>query len=52
MKRRKVRIGRDAITGRFVSIYTARRRPKTTVVETITRRCGGQSTAADRSTRR
>ena len=30
-----VRIGRDAITGRFVSIEEANRRPKETIVQTI-----------------
>lgn len=30
-----VKIGRSAITGKFMSVKDARRRPKTTVVETI-----------------
>jgi len=29
------KIGRDAGTGRFIPVKTAKRRPKTTVVETI-----------------
>ena len=33
----KVKIGRDAITGRFIPVKVAIRRPKTTVVETIKR---------------
>jgi len=32
------RIGRDAKTGRFIAIQEAKRRPNTTVVETIRRR--------------
>ena len=32
------KIGRDARTGRFISVREARRRPKTTVVETIKRK--------------
>ena len=34
------KIGRDAITGRFIPIKEAERRPTTTVVETIKRRKG------------
>jgi hypothetical protein len=30
-------IGRDASTGEFISVEEARRRPKTTVVETISK---------------
>ena len=40
-RRRKsceVKIGRDAKTGKFISVDKAERRPKTTVVETIRRR--------------
>ena len=40
-RRRKscvVEIGRDAKTGRFIPVDKAKRRPKTTVVETIRRR--------------
>lgn len=32
------KIGRDAITGRFIPVKEAKRRPTTTVVETIKRR--------------
>ena len=32
------KIGRDARTGRFIPVKEARRRPKTTVVETIKRK--------------
>ena len=35
MKKKTFKIGRDAITGRFISVKEALRRPKTTVVETI-----------------
>jgi hypothetical protein len=31
----KIKIGRDAQTGEFVTVKEAKRRPKTTVVETI-----------------
>ena len=30
-----VKVGRDASTGRFITIKEAKRRPKTTIVETI-----------------
>lgn len=29
------KIGRDATTGRFITVEEARRRPQTTVVETV-----------------
>lgn len=32
------KVGRDAGTGRFIKIKEAKRRPKTTVVETIKKR--------------
>lgn len=32
------KIGRDAKTGRFISVKEARRRPTTTVVETLKRK--------------
>ena len=36
-KRKSTKIGRDAKTGRFIPVSEAKRRPKTTVVETIKR---------------
>lgn len=32
------KVGRDAVTGRFIKVKKAERRPKTTVVETIKKR--------------
>ena len=37
-KPKTYRRGRDAITGRFVTLETTDRRPKTTVVERVKRR--------------
>ena len=34
-KKNTRKIGRDASTGRFIPVSEAKRRPKTTVVETI-----------------
>jgi hypothetical protein len=34
------KIGRDAGNGRFIPVKTARRRPRTTVVETVKRTSG------------
>lgn len=44
------RIGRDAITGKFISVAEAERRPETTVIETIrrVRPRGGTPLAEDR----
>jgi len=36
-KKSSTKIGRDAKTGRFIPVGEARRRPKTTVVETMKR---------------
>lgn len=36
-KKRLIKIGRDAETGRFIPVAVARRRKKTAVVETIKR---------------
>jgi len=38
--RKGTQIGRDAITGRFIPVAVARRRPATAVVETINRQAG------------
>lgn len=32
---KKIKIGRDAETGRFISIKETQKRPKSTIVETI-----------------
>jgi hypothetical protein len=32
------KVGRDAGTGRFIKVKVAKRRPKTTVIETIKKR--------------
>ena len=34
-KTTKIKIGRDAVSGKFIPVKEAQRRPKTTVVETI-----------------
>ena len=34
-KKRPIKIGRDAETGRFIPVKVARRRKKTAIVETI-----------------
>ena len=34
----KIKVGRDAITGRFISVKEAQRRKKTAIVETIKRK--------------
>ena len=39
-----IRVARSAITGRFVSLVYSKRHPKTTIIETQTRRYkGGKS---------
>lgn len=48
------RIGRDAGSGKFIPVKTARQRPKTAVVETISRRAvssqgGGEAVLGDRT---
>ncbi len=37
-KSKTIKIGRDAKTGKFIPVKEAKRRPKTTVVETIKRK--------------
>lgn len=37
MAKKIYKIGRDAITGRFIPVKAAKKRPNTTVVETIKR---------------
>ena len=44
--RKGTQIGRDAITGRFIPVAVARRRPSTAVIETIKRNSGAESAFA------
>jgi hypothetical protein len=46
-----LKIGRDAVTGRFISVMDAQRRPRTTAVKVIRYRprpVGGRNTAGKR----
>ncbi len=46
------KVGRDAVTGRFVSLYEARRRPASTVIETYKIPTYNSRPAARRTRRR